>query len=87
MALKYHERAALAEASRQASKRSSLEDVRAALQAFLITDRDTDDQGLDRYAMCLIGVWRVSRAETLLRLVSNHVPSHTEVRRGGGNRE
>jgi len=84
MGLKYEERAALADASREASKRSSLEALRAELLAFLSKDRDADPQGLDRWVMRLMGVWRVTWAETLLRLVSNHVPSETNVGRGRG---
>ena len=33
--------------------------------------------------MRLIGVLKITRVETLLSLVSNHVPSETEVRRAG----
>jgi len=56
MALKYEEWAALAEASREALKRSSLQDHRVEWYAFFSADSDVDPQGLDRGVTGLMGV-------------------------------
>jgi len=87
IALKYEDLAARVDANREELCQSLLEDVRVVLEALLSTKRYTDHPVLDGYVRGFRGLWRASRADTLLRLTSNYVLRERNIgrRREGGS--